>query len=181
MELHFAGSFYHLHPILHFALYWENQDFCNVNSILQNSCFSFLITLVSNNYQQFLRPSSESPLLGNSKLGIVEFYTHLSSKLPLLFKALQEQVYINFNETTLVFFRIYNANEVPVTGVTTYTIYPYLASIFFNKIQCFCFEELYIKAYESIDLPILFYIDEGLLKNSVSFHITLLYNFFETS
>jgi cytochrome c oxidase assembly protein subunit 11 len=45
------------------------------------------------------------------------------------------------------------------TGVATYNIIPYKAGIYFNKIQCFCFQEQRIKGGEKLELPILFYID----------------------
>ena len=54
---------------------------------------------------------------------------------------------------------------------------------FFNKIQCFCFEEQRLRPGESIDMPVFFYIDpefatDRRLKNVD--HITLSYVFFKT-
>ena len=54
---------------------------------------------------------------------------------------------------------------------------------FFNKIQCFCFEEQRLRPRESIDMPIFFYIDpefatDRRLRNVD--HITLSYCFFRT-
>lgn len=54
---------------------------------------------------------------------------------------------------------------------------------FFNKIQCFCFEEQRLRPKESIDMPVFFYIDpefatDRRLKNVD--HITLSYVFFKT-
>jgi hypothetical protein len=54
---------------------------------------------------------------------------------------------------------------------------------FFNKIQCFCFEEQRLRPGESIDLPVFFYIDpefatDRRLRNVDD--ITLSYVFFKT-
>jgi Cytochrome c oxidase assembly protein CtaG/Cox11 len=54
---------------------------------------------------------------------------------------------------------------------------------FFNKIQCFCFEEQRLRPGESIDLPVFFYIDpefatDRRLRNVD--HVTLSYVFFKT-
>jgi hypothetical protein len=54
---------------------------------------------------------------------------------------------------------------------------------YFNKIQCFCFEEQHLRPRESVDMPVFFYIDpefatERRLKNVDN--ITLSYVFFKT-
>lgn len=54
---------------------------------------------------------------------------------------------------------------------------------YFNKIQCFCFEEQHLRPRESVDMPVFFYIDpefatDRRLKNVD--HITLSYVFFKT-
>lgn len=54
---------------------------------------------------------------------------------------------------------------------------------YFNKIQCFCFEEQHLRPRESVDMPVFFYIDpefatDKRLKNVD--HITLSYVFFKT-
>lgn len=54
---------------------------------------------------------------------------------------------------------------------------------YFNKIQCFCFEEQHLRPRESVDMPVFFYIDPEFatdyrLKNVD--HITLSYVFFRT-
>lgn len=42
----------------------------------------------------------------------------------------------------------------------TYTILPYEAGLYFNKIQCFCFEEQRLDPHDEVDMPVLFYIDD---------------------
>ena len=55
------------------------------------------------------------------------------------FAPVQEQVVVNAGETALVFYKAYNAEVDPVIGFATYNIYPEEASVYFSKIQCFCF------------------------------------------
>ena len=87
------------------------------------------------------------------------------------FCTLQKFIYIVPNETHLVFFRMYNSIAYDVSGISIYLVYPtdYLA--YFNKIQCFCFEELLLYPYESIDLPVIFFISNEIL-NYVEFFFT---------
>lgn len=50
-------------------------------------------------------------------------------------------------------------SDKPVTGYSLYNVQPEKAAFYFNKIQCFCFEEQRLRAHESVDMPVLFYID----------------------
>lgn len=91
----------------------------------------------------------------------IEFYVNSSNDILLI--PLQNYLYIETNETSLVFFRVINLSNKEINTLTTYTIYPSNAAIYLNKIQCFCFETLHIKPKESIDLPILFFISNSVL------------------
>ena len=51
------------------------------------------------------------------------------------------QVYLVPGETSLAFYTATNPTDNPVIGISTYNVIPYDAGQYFNKIQCFCFEE----------------------------------------
>lgn len=44
-------------------------------------------------------------------------------------------------QSTLVFYTAHNLSDKAITGVSTYNVAPQQAGYYFNKIQCFCFEE----------------------------------------
>jgi hypothetical protein len=46
-----------------------------------------------------------------------------------------------------------------ITGVSTYNVVPEKAAYYFNKIQCFCFEEQRLRGGEEVDMPVFFYLD----------------------
>jgi Cytochrome c oxidase assembly protein CtaG/Cox11 len=57
------------------------------------------------------------------------------------------------------------------------------AGIYFNKIQCFCFEEQRLRAGEEIDMPVFFFLDPEMLDDPAMDNvsdITLSYTFFKT-
>ncbi len=65
----------------------------------------------------------------------------------------------------------------------TYTIVPYEAALYFNKIQCFCFEEQRLEPGEEVDMPVFFYIDDQYVddpKLQDQDEICLSYTFFES-
>ncbi|CAG2109002.1 unnamed protein product [Medioppia subpectinata] len=85
-------------------------------------------------------------------------------------------------ETVLAFFTAKNPLDRPVDGIATYSVQPYEAGSYLNKIQCFCFEEQRLNPNELVDLPVFFYIDpeyadDPRLENIND--IVLSYTFFE--
>lgn len=55
------------------------------------------------------------------------------------------------------------ASPHAITGVSTYNVVPDKAAYYFNKIQCFCFEEQRLRGGEEVDMPVFFYIDPELV------------------
>lgn len=53
-------------------------------------------------------------------------------------------------ETALAFYTAMNPTNKPVTGISTYNVIPFEAGQYFNKIQCFCFEEQLLNPHEQV-------------------------------
>ena len=68
-------------------------------------------------------------------------------------------------DPTLTFYIAQNKTNEARAGISTYHVSPPKAGIYFNKIQCFCFEEQRLKPKESIEMPILFFIDPDFEKD----------------
>ena len=70
-------------------------------------------------------------------------------------------------------------NGIPYTDFIYF--FPFFQ--YFNKIQCFCFEEQRLNPGEEVDMPVFFYIDPEYLEDpnlEKSDIITLSYTFFES-
>lgn len=81
-----------------------------------------------------------------SNLGLLEFY------------ALQQRLCVAHDEITLAFFRVYNPTHYSYSSIFVYLVYPLLISAYVNKVQCFCFECLLVRPFETFDLPVLFFV-----------------------
>ncbi|KRY28981.1 6-phosphofructokinase [Trichinella spiralis] len=81
------------------------------------------------------------------------------SNMAWKFTPLQDEILVHPGETALAFYTAINATDRPIVGIATYNIVPAEAGLYFNKIQCFCFEEQLINPGEEVDLPVFFYID----------------------
>ena len=57
-------------------------------------------------------------------------------------------------QSALAFYTAANQGPHAITGVSTYNVAPQQAGVYFNKIQCFCFEEQKLRAGEVVDMPV---------------------------
>ena len=81
----------------------------------------------------------------------ITFNADTSDMMPWKFRPTTREVRVVPGETALAFYKANNPTEKTVTGVSTYNITPYKAGVYFNKIQCFCFEEQRLKAKEEVE------------------------------
>ncbi|KAG7693501.1 hypothetical protein KL930_000513 [Ogataea haglerorum] len=89
----------------------------------------------------------------------VSFTAETSRLLPWKFVPQQREVYLVPGETALAFYKAKNTSDKDITGMATYSVTPDHIAPYFNKIQCFCFEEQRLNAGEEVDMPLFFFID----------------------
>ncbi|KAK9831942.1 hypothetical protein WJX81_001558 [Elliptochloris bilobata] len=114
----------------------------------------------------------------------VSFNADVSDGMNWRFLPTQRAVKVRPGQSTLVFYTAHNLSDHAVTGVSTYNVAPQQAGLYFNKIQCFCFEEQKLRPGEKVDMPVFFYIDPEFATDprlrGVD-HLTLSYTFFKVS
>ncbi|KAJ8950172.1 hypothetical protein NQ314_008025 [Rhamnusium bicolor] len=112
----------------------------------------------------------------------IKFNADTASSMRWNFKPQQSEIVVFPGETALAFYTAKNPSDKPVIGISTYNVVPFEAGQYFNKIQCFCFEEQMLNPHEQVDMPVFFYIDPEIMEDPymefVS-EITLSYTFFE--
>lgn len=101
----------------------------------------------------------------SKKLLSIKFTAQTHKNMPWTFTPVQERIMLRPGETALAFYRVKNPLDEPVIGVATYNVLPYEAGQYFNKIQCFCFEEQILQPHEDVFMPVLFYIDPEYCKD----------------
>jgi cytochrome c oxidase assembly protein subunit 11 len=92
----------------------------------------------------------------------VRFDANVDSKLPWLFKPEQSEIDVRVGENNLVFYYTENLTDSSIIGTAVYNVTPYKAAKYFNKIQCFCFEEQLLKARQKVIMPVSFFIDAAI-------------------
>ncbi|XP_049717092.1 cytochrome c oxidase assembly protein COX11, mitochondrial isoform X1 [Elephas maximus indicus] len=112
----------------------------------------------------------------------VTFNADVHASLQWNFRPQQTEIYVMPGETALAFYKAKNPTDKPVIGISTYNVVPFEAGQYFNKIQCFCFEEQRLNPQEEVDMPVFFYIDPEFAEDPRMVNvelITLSYTFFE--
>jgi cytochrome c oxidase assembly protein subunit 11 len=81
------------------------------------------------------------------------------------FRPLQSAVTVHPGEERQIFYRAVNKTTEPVTGSATYNVTPAKAGIYFDKLQCFCFNEQFLAPGESRNMGVVFFVDPDILKD----------------
>jgi cytochrome c oxidase assembly protein subunit 11 len=113
----------------------------------------------------------------------VRFDTSVDPNLSWRFEPVQREVTVHLGEEKLVYFRATNRSQRPIVGTATYNVTPESAGAWFNKIQCFCFTEQLLQPGQSVDMPVIFFVDPDMDKDRRYDNIrtiTLAYTFFES-
>lgn len=116
-----------------------------------------------------------------TKLIKIRFDANVDRKLPWIFKSEQNEAVIRVGENNLVFYTAENKGDEDIIGTALYNVTPHKAAIYFNKIQCFCFEEQLLKSKQKMVMPVSFFIDPA-IENDINLQdvdtITLSYTFY---
>lgn len=111
----------------------------------------------------------------------IRFNADTDPSLPWNFTSLEPEVTVHVGENRLVAYKVVNQSTQETRGTATYNVTPNLAGKYFNKIQCFCFEEQKLHPGEEVTMPVSFFIDPAILDDpdlKGLTNITLSYTFF---
>ena len=113
----------------------------------------------------------------------IRFDANVAPGLPWRFAPEEAQIDVRTGETRTVLYRAASLARAETNGTATFNVYPPVAAQYFNKLQCFCFADTPLKAGETIEAPVAFFLDPALerdpdMRNIQS--ISLSYTFFPT-
>lgn len=112
----------------------------------------------------------------------IHFDANTGGGLAWQFKPDAESLTVHVGETAMAFFNATNTSARAITGSATYNVTPEIAGLYFNKIQCFCFNQQTLKAGDRAEMPVVFYVDPAIMQEHGADgirDITLSYTFFE--
>ena len=111
----------------------------------------------------------------------VRFDANTHPGLPWRFEAEQTTVNVKPGAQTKIFYRAQNLSARDWTGQAAYNVSPDQVGKYFKKIACFCFTEQTLKAGQTVDMPVVFFVDPKIKQDPDTKdidQITLSYTFY---
>jgi cytochrome c oxidase assembly protein subunit 11 len=111
----------------------------------------------------------------------VRFDANVTGGLPWRFEPEQNSIELRLGEVVTVNFVATNLSARETVGQAGYNVTPPTTGGYFTKINCFCFTEQRLGPGEKREMPVVFYVDPSLAKDSELDDlntITLSYSFF---
>jgi cytochrome c oxidase assembly protein subunit 11 len=107
---------------------------------------------------QFAESAPDVALIRERKIR-VNFTTNINQNLFWDFKPGDRSITINVGEQGLTNFVATSQDGAPSAGTALYNVTPLKAGKYFHKIECFCFGEQILVPGQTVQMPVLFYID----------------------
>ncbi len=123
--------------------------------------------------------AAEAPGAAAGEIG-VRFDANINPALPWKFEP-AARVRVRLGERTVVHYKATNLTARPTSGRAVFNVTPVQAGPFFSKIECFCFTEQTLQPGESVDMPVIFFVDPRVRDEDATRHIdeiTLSYTFY---
>src|ERR1700710_2179961 len=111
----------------------------------------------------------------------VRFDANVAPGLPWKFEPEQTEIEVKIGEVVTVFYTVTNQSARTTTGQAAYNVAPLTVGAYFQKINCFCFTEQTMAPGETRQMPVVFYVDPAVVKDSDNDSlntITLSYTFY---
>lgn len=96
----------------------------------------------------------------------VRFDANVAGGLPWRFEPEQSLIEVKVGEVVTVSYRVVNESARETVGIASYNVSPPTAGVYFSKINCFCFTDQRLKAGETRDMAVVFFVAPDIVKDS---------------
>jgi len=113
----------------------------------------------------------------------IRFTASTNRDMPWDFAPEANEVSLKIGEPGFITYSATNPTSLPITGTATFNVSPLKAGAYFNKVQCFCFQEQTLTPGQEMAMPVYFFVDPAIADDpnldDVDV-ITLSYTFFRS-
>ena len=125
--------------------------------------------------------SESNSLITLDKDITLQFNADVNESINWSFEAPKE-VSFKIGENKLVEYQATNLSNVTTSGTATFNVLPEKVGPYFIKTQCFCFEKQTLEPNQTVQMPVVFYVDPAITEDPSMADIdtiTLSYTFFK--
>jgi cytochrome c oxidase assembly protein subunit 11 len=111
----------------------------------------------------------------------VRFDANVAPGLAWNFAPETTKIKLRTGETATIYYKVTNMSDRATAARAMFNVSPDSAGAYFDKIACFCFSEQKLGPRETLELPVVFFLDPALEKDATMAgiqEITLSYTFF---
>ncbi len=122
-----------------------------------------------------------APSVKGSRMIIVRLDANVAPGLNWRFAPEIPQIKVRTGQTATVFFRVTNMANEETAGRAVYNVSPGQTGAYFDKLACFCFTEQHLGAHQTMEMPVVFFLDPALERDETMDgidEITLSYTFY---
>lgn len=95
----------------------------------------------------------------------VRFDANVGGTLPWTFEPETPALDLKTGKTATVFYKVTNQSDETITARAVYNVGPPSIGAYFDKIACFCFSNQTLKPHETLEMPVVFFLDPALEKD----------------
>jgi cytochrome c oxidase assembly protein subunit 11 len=95
----------------------------------------------------------------------IRFDSNVAPGLPWTFQPEQNEIEVRIGEVTTVRYKVVNEAAREISAQASYNVSPPTVGAYFSKINCFCFTEQRLKAGETREMTVVFYVDPSIVKD----------------
>src|SRR4051812_39649167 len=97
---------------------------------------------------------------------LVRFDANVAPGLPWRFEPEQPAIEVRIGDVVMVNYVATNLSAQATVGQASYNVWPPTVGAYFSKINCFCFTEQRLGPGETREMPVVFFVDPELVKDS---------------
>jgi cytochrome c oxidase assembly protein subunit 11 len=131
------------------------------------------------NGRRFVQSTPQISGLNESRLINLQFTTSVAPDMPWKFSPMTKTIEVHPGENKVVKFSATNISPNTVVGQAIPSVSPGIASLYLNKVECFCFNRQELKAGEQVEMGLSFFISSDIPEDINT--LTLSYTLFNVT
>lgn len=123
--------------------------------------------------------TADRAVLNSKRVVDIEFIAKPNADMPWVFRPQMNRISVHPGEIKLVYYEAENPTRHFMVGQAVPSVSPGQAALYFNKMECFCFNRQPLNAGGKLLMPLQFYVDPALPEQFST--ITLSYTLYDVT